>query len=133
MNLRRAVILSALLLSACGGNGGTSTTTPTPTPTPPATPSPSPVTPTATVTMPVGASNLRETAFAPNPLSVAIGTVVTFVNNDTTTHDATTIGSGFATGPIFAGRSASVTLATAGSFSYFCTIHPGMTGTLRVQ
>ena len=28
-------------------------------------------------------------AFAPNPLTVAVGTTVTWVNNDTVTHDAT--------------------------------------------
>ncbi len=131
MNVRGAVILTAVWLSACGGNGGTSMTTPTPaTPSPPASGAP---VPTATITMPMGATDLKETAFSPNPLTVAVGTVVTFMNNDTTTHDATAVAGGFATGPIFAGRSASVTLATAGTFAYFCTIHPGMTGTLRVQ
>ena len=131
MTVRSALILTTVLLSACGG--GTSTTTPTPTPTPPAAPSPSPGPPAVNITMPIGASDLKDTAYAPNPLTVTVGTVVTFVNNDTTTHDATAVTGGFATGPIFAGRSATVTLATAGTFQYFCTIHPGMTGTLRVQ
>jgi plastocyanin len=132
MNVRVVLILSAVLfLSACGGNSGNPMTDPTPTPTPSPTPSPAPA--TATVTIPVGASNLTSTAFGPNPLTVSVGTTVTFVNNDITSHDATAVAGAFATGNIAPGRSAAVTLRTAGSFQYFCTIHPGMTATVTVQ
>lgn len=77
------------------------------------------------------------------------GSVVTFVNLDQTTHDITSratktvvvkkkkkqvplfrseIVAGGATGTI----AATATLA-AGSYDFFCSLHPGMTGTLMVQ
>jgi plastocyanin len=80
-----------------------------------------------------GASSLTTTAFAPNPLTVAVGTTVTWVNNDVTAHDATADNHAFATGIIAPGGSASATLATAGRITYSCTIHPGMTGVITVQ
>lgn len=80
-----------------------------------------------------GAASLTTTAFAPSPVTVAVGTRVTWVNNDVTTHDATADNHAFATGSIAPGASASVTLQSAGSITYVCTIHPGMTGTINVQ
>jgi len=80
-----------------------------------------------------GAFNLTTTAFSPNPLSVAAGTTVTWINNDVTTHDSRADNGSFNTGLISPGASASVTFSTAGSFVYHCTIHPGMVGTVTVQ
>jgi plastocyanin len=80
-----------------------------------------------------GAFNLTTTAFSPSPLSVAVGTTVTWVNNDITTHDSRADNGSFNTGLISPGASASVTFSTAGSFVYHCTIHPGMVGTVTVQ
>jgi plastocyanin len=125
MNVRVALLLcAAVSLSACGGDSGGPVTSPTPTP---------PASGTATITIPIGASNLTNTAFSPNPLTASVGTTVTFVNNDTTLHDATAVAGSFATGSIAPGRSATVTLRTAGRVDYLCTIHPGMTGTITVQ
>lgn len=80
-----------------------------------------------------GASSRTTTAFAPNPITVAVGTTVTWVNNDVTSHDATADNHAFATGIISPGSSASVTLQTAGRITYACTIHPGMSGVITVQ
>jgi plastocyanin len=55
-------------------------------------------------------------------------------NNDTAAHDATQDASRFATGVVNAGAtSAPLTMSTAGTFTYHCTIHPGMVGTIVVQ
>ena len=62
-----------------------------------------------------------------------VGTRVMWVNNDTTTHDATADNKSFATGLIAPGASATVTLNTPGKITYSCTIHPGMSGTITVQ
>jgi plastocyanin len=94
---------------------------------------PSPGSPMAAVSIVRGAATLTTSAFSPSPLSVAVGTTVTWTNNDTTTHDATDVNKAFATGSIAPGASASVTLRSAGQISYYCTIHPGMTGTINVQ
>jgi plastocyanin len=132
MNVRLTLAMSAaLFLSACGGNSGNPMTPPTPPPNQDG--APPPASAAVTITIPVSASNLTSTAFSPNPLTVSVGTTVTFRNNDTTPHDATTVARGFATGSIAPGRSADVTLLTAGTFQYYCTIHPGMTGTVTVQ
>jgi plastocyanin len=80
-----------------------------------------------------GASNLTATAFSPSPLNVAVGTTVTWTNNDITTHDAKADNGGFATPFVSPGGSASVKLSSAGTFVYHCTIHPGMVGTIIVQ
>lgn len=125
------VLLCALLVASCGGDS----TSPSPVPNP----DPNPGTPggggsnTTSVSIVRGASTLMATAFSPNPLTVPVGTTVTWTNNDTTTHDATADNKSFATGNIAPGASASVTLNTAGRITYYCTIHPGMSGTIDVQ
>ena len=80
-----------------------------------------------------GAFNLTTTAYSPSPLTVAVGAVVTFVNNDVAVHDARADNGRFATPLIQPGGSAAVTLSTAGSIVYRCSIHPGMVGTINVQ
>jgi plastocyanin len=80
-----------------------------------------------------GAFNLSTSAFQPSPLNVAVGTVVTFTNNDITTHDARADNGRFNTPLISPGGTASVTLSTAGTIVYHCSIHPGMVGTINVQ
>jgi plastocyanin len=73
-------------------------------------------------------------SYAPNPATVRTGQTVAWKNNDTAAHDATQDASRFATGVISAGATSSpVTMSTAGTFTYHCTIHPGMVGTIVVQ
>jgi plastocyanin len=122
------ILLAALGIAACSG----ASTSPSPTPPPGQTP-PAPPATGANISIVRGAVSLTTTAFAPNPLTVAVGTTVTWVNNDVTVHDATADNHAFATGSINPGSSASVVLQSAGRISYSCTIHPGMTGTITVQ
>ena len=77
--------------------------------------------------------------FIPNPVTVDLGTIVTWSNTDTAAHTAT---SGTATdGPdgvfdsslVMAGGSFSYTTDTVGSFDYFCMVHPWMEGTVIVE
>lgn len=73
-------------------------------------------------------------SYSPNPSTMRVGQTVAWKNSDTTAHDATQDASRFQTGTINAGAtSAPVTMSTAGTFTYHCTIHPGMVGTLVVQ
>ena len=122
-----AILTTALGFSACGGDSPGS---PTATPTSPASPAPASG---SSVSIVRGATSLTTTAFAPNPVTVAVGTTVTWVNNDVTSHDATADNKAFATGLIGPGSSASVVLQTPGRITYACTIHPGMTGVITVQ
>jgi plastocyanin len=71
--------------------------------------------------------------FTPNPASVRVGQTVAWHNGDSITHTATQDGGGFDTGGIPGGAtSAPVTMGSAGTLDYHCSIHPSMTGTLNV-
>ena len=55
-------------------------------------------------------------------------------NNDSTAHDATQDASRFTTGNVQPGAtSAPIAMSTAGTFTYHCSIHPGMIGSITVQ
>jgi plastocyanin len=121
----RLALLTALLgiSMACGSS---SPSTPTPTPTP------SPSGPGA-ASIVAGASLLTTTAYAPNPITVAVGGTVTWTNNDSTTHTSVSNSNAWNSGPIAPGGTFKMTFASAGSFPYHCSIHPGMVGTVTVQ
>ena len=78
--------------------------------------------------------------FIPNPVTVEIGTIVTWSNTDTAAHTASSgtaaggdMGEVWDSSLIIAGGSFSYTTDTVGSFDYFCMVHPWMTGTLIVE
>lgn len=70
--------------------------------------------------------------FQPQSTEVAVGGTVRFANNDNTQHNATGSG-GIQTGNLNPGQTSSRVMTTAGLFAYSCTIHPGMTGSIRVR
>jgi plastocyanin len=73
-------------------------------------------------------------SYSPNPATMRVGQTVAWKNTDSTAHDATQDASRFATTTVNAGAtSAPLTMSTAGTFTYHCTIHPGMVGTITVQ
>jgi plastocyanin len=74
---------------------------------------------------------IREFAFGPQEIRVAVGGSVTWVNADPQQHTATSAGN-FNTGAIAPGGSATVTFANPGTFTYACSFHPFMTGTVVV-
>lgn len=79
--------------------------------------------------------------FGPNDLTVQTGDTVTFTNADFVLHTATSIASQddptpngvFDTGLLNNGESAEVMFDEAGTYDYFCSIHPQMRGTVTVQ
>ena len=98
----------------------------------------------ATVTNAPGSSvpGCEETAdgcFIPNTVTIDIGGIVTWENNDTAAHTST--GGSATDGPsgvfdsslIMAGSSFSHTFEDAGTFDYFCMVHPWMVGTVIVE
>lgn len=72
-------------------------------------------------------------AFSPATLTVKAGTAITFTNSDGATHTATSDATGFNTGDIGYGASKSITITTAGTYTYHCNYHPSMTGTITVN
>lgn len=69
--------------------------------------------------------------FAPGNLTVAKGTQVTWVNNDRMPHNI--VGQGFRSSNLSQGQSFSHTFSEAGTYTYQCSLHPGMTGTITVE
>ena len=117
------------VLAGCGGSSSSPMATgPAPTPAPGGTP-----TTTITVTMPMGASFLSTTAYVPNPVTVAVGTTVTWINNDNVAHTTTSQNDVWASPDMEPGSSYSRTFPSTGSFPYYCIYHPGMVGTIVVQ
>jgi plastocyanin len=71
--------------------------------------------------------------FDPNPLTIPVGTTVIWTNQDTAPHTATSDTAGlFDTPMLQKGQSGSVTFNQAGTFTYFCKVHPNMHGTVIV-
>ena len=73
--------------------------------------------------------------FVPNKVSVTVGGKVTWKNEDSAGHFATsTDGKTFDTGMVNAGASSAVvTMNTAGTYDYSCMVHPWMKGTITVS
>ena len=76
---------------------------------------------------------IRDFAFSPSTVTVNEGDTVTWTNEDAAAHTATADDGSFDTGTLRKGESGSATFTQAGSFSYFCTPHPDMKGTVVVQ
>jgi plastocyanin len=70
--------------------------------------------------------------FSPSSVSIAVGDTVTWRNTGQAPHNATADDGSFKTPTLNNGQSASHTFTQAGTFSYICTIHPNMKGTIRV-
>jgi plastocyanin len=70
--------------------------------------------------------------FSPTSVTIAVGDTVTWRNTGQAPHNATADDGSFKTQTIENGQSASHTFNQAGTFSYICTIHPNMKGTVRV-
>ena len=75
---------------------------------------------------------IRDFAFSPATISVPVGTTVTWTNEDSAPHTATSTSGVWDSGTLETGGSFSFTFDTPGSFSYFCAIHPSMRGTVVV-
>jgi LPXTG-motif cell wall-anchored protein len=73
---------------------------------------------------------IKDFSFGPSAVTVHVGDTVTWSNQGPSPHTAT--GSGFDTGTLNKGQSGSHTFGAAGTFSYHCTIHPFMKGTVTV-
>jgi plastocyanin len=113
------ITLGVLLTVATAACGSKTPTTPSPTP--------------MSVSIPVGARTLGANSFVPNPVTVTMGSTVTWTNNDTIGHN-TISDSGVWTSPLIpAGGTFAFTFQSKGTFPYKCTLHQGMVGTVVVQ
>jgi plastocyanin len=123
-SLRLGLIMTAaVIVASCGSSSNTTATTPT---------SPSTSTTGTPVSVVSGADRLTTTAYNPNPLTISAGTTVTWTNQDSITHTATS-DTGVFGGTLAPSAQFSFTFQNKGTFTYHCTIHPNMVGTITVQ
>ncbi|HSL77907.1 MAG TPA: cupredoxin domain-containing protein [Candidatus Limnocylindrales bacterium] len=138
-------IVAALLLIVSACSGGTAAS-PAPASQPPASEAPASESPaasesgvateacapsadTGTVT-----ATIANFAFSPATITAKVGDVVTWTNNDSAAHTATVESDATCTTEnLGSGASGGIVFNTAGSYDYFCKIHPNMTGKVEVS
>jgi len=70
--------------------------------------------------------------FEPAQLTVKVGTTVTWKNRDDIPHTVVSAGK-FRSKAMDTDDSYSFTFTAAGDYTYFCSLHPHMTGTIKVE
>jgi len=71
-------------------------------------------------------------AFSPADLTVKVGTVVTWTNQDSVVHNVTATDNSFASSDLNQGDKFTYTFNTAGTFPYRCGFHANMKATVTV-
>ena len=77
--------------------------------------------------------HIKNFMFVPATLTVAPGTVVTFVNDDQEPHTVTANDKSFDSEGLDTNQKFTHTFAKAGKFMFFCEVHPYMHGTVIVK
>jgi plastocyanin len=75
---------------------------------------------------------IRDFAYGPSVLTIRAGMTVTWINRDDEPHVVTSTTKAFRSGALDTGQSYSFRFAAPGTYHYFCSLHPHMTGTIRV-
>ncbi|WP_455922751.1 cupredoxin domain-containing protein [Pseudomonas putida] len=70
--------------------------------------------------------------FDPQPLEIAIGTTVTWINHDPIPHTVAETSHLFRSAALDTDERFSWTFKDPGTYQYFCTVHPQMVGTIHV-
>ncbi len=122
--------LAVLAAAACSGSDDAADT-------PPATEPPSAVTDAAPADGPANAPavGISSSRFDPTEIAVAVGETVTFTNNDPFAHTVTARDDAafqFDSGNLGQDETFDVEFAEAGTYDYFCQIHPTMRATVVV-
>jgi len=71
--------------------------------------------------------------FGPQTLTVPVGTTVTWTNSDDIPHTSVSTDGVFKSKVLDTDEKFSYTFTKAGTYPYYCTIHPKMTGKVVVQ
>jgi len=93
----------------------------------------------AAAIMPVQAQNapaaisIDNFTFAPQRMTVKAGTAVTWTNKDDIPHAIAAVNKQFKSKALDTDDAYSFTFAAPGTYDYFCSLHPHMTGTIVVE
>lgn len=136
--LAAALVALSLGLVACGGGGSDSSSTESETAPSAAAEGGEEAGTTESESAPSGEAaksekvQIVEFTYEPDPVVVQVGGKANWQNEDTAPHTATADDGSFDTGTIEQGKLGSATFKEAGTFTYFCEIHPTMHGTVEV-
>jgi plastocyanin len=72
-------------------------------------------------------------AFVPQRITVKAGTTVTWINEDDAPHTIASSSKLFKSKALDTGDKFSFTFTAPGTYAYFCSVHPHMTGTVVVE
>ena len=93
----------------------------------------------AAIVLPAGAQNapvavgIDNFTFNPQALTVKAGTTVTWTNKDDIPHTVAAVNRQFKSKALDTDDAYSFTFTTPGTYAYFCSLHPHMTGTIVVE
>ncbi len=72
-------------------------------------------------------------SFQPSTVTVPAGTTLSWVNRDEVPHNIVDVDKKYKSGVLDTGDRFSHTFDTAGTYNYYCSIHPRMTGRVIVK
>ena len=108
-------LLLFVLVAACGGSSSEPTTT------------------AGGATGSADSVTIDDFSFMPSELTVSVGDTVTWTNDQGVAHTVTADTGEFDSGNLAQGAEFTETFDAAGTFPYFCAIHPSMTGSITVE
>jgi len=76
---------------------------------------------------------IQSNSFSPSSITVTAGTTIKWTNKDGIAHTVTSNTNIFDSGTINSGGTFSFTFASAGTFSYYCKLHPAMVAAVVVN
>lgn len=114
---RKVAMLRALLLALCVAAGGVLAATPV----------------SHADDAAAYAITIKDFAFTPRDLTIRVGSKVTWTNKDEEPHKIAEANSAFASQPLDTDGDFSYEFDTPGTYEYFCTLHPRMTGKIIVE
>ena len=80
-----------------------------------------------------GAVSIDNFTFGPQTLTVKAGTTVTWTNKDDIPHTVAAVNKEFRSKALDTDDAYTFTFTTPGTYAYFCSLHPHMTGTIVVE
>lgn len=77
---------------------------------------------------------IKDFAFNPQTLTVKSGETITWVNRDEEPHTVASVGKKFQkSSALDTDQKFTITAGAPGTYEYFCSVHPKMTGTIVVE
>jgi plastocyanin len=76
---------------------------------------------------------IKDFEFSPRTLTVRVGSKVTWTNKDEEPHKVVEVDNAFTSQPLDTDNNFTFEFDTPGTYQYFCSLHPHMTGKIVVE